>query len=155
MLFRSLASQGVQDKLSAKMTSLKTKLENVEISDEDGDRIMTELMEGYTKFAKENNYPTTQQMQQDFQEYPSTPEAQKIINSTVAKSMDTSALEKNLAAVMSGYTAKAVASMSEKLVSGMMTNYMKSMGSLDFSKAFKIDTDAFADAMGIDRKSVV
>ena len=144
-----LASQGVQDKLSAKMTSLKTKLENVEISDEDGDRIMTELMEGYAKFAKENNYPTTQQMQQDFQEYLSTPEAQKIINSTVAKSMDTSALEKNLAAAMSGYTAKAVASMSEKLVSGMMTNYMKSMGSLDFSKAFKIDTDAFADAMGM------
>ena len=144
-----LASQGVQDKLSAKMTSLKTKLENVEISDEDGDRIMTELMEGYAKFAKENNYPTTQQMQQDFQEYLSTPEAQKIINSTVAKSMDTSALEKNLATAMSGYTAKAVASMSEKLVSGMMTNYMKSMGSLDFSKAFKIDTDAFADAMGM------
>ena len=144
-----LASQGVQDKLSAKMTSLKTKLENVEISDEDGDRIMTELMEGYAKFAKENNYPTTQQMQQDFQEYLSTPEAQKIINSTVAKSMDTSALEKNLAAAMSGYTAKAVASMSEKLVSGMMTNYMKSMGSLDFSKAFKINTDAFADAMGM------
>ena len=110
---------------------------------------MTELMEGYAKFAKENNYPTTQQMQQDFQEYLSTPEAQKIINSTVAKSMDTSALEKNLAAAMSGYTAKAVASMSEKLVSGMMTNYMKSMGSLDFSKAFKIDTDAFADAMGM------
>ena len=144
-----LASQGVQDKLSAKMTSLKTKLENVEISDEDGERIMTELMEGYAKFAKENNYPTTQQMQQDFQEYLSTPEAQKIINSTVAKSMDTSALEKNLAAAMSGYTAKAVASMSEKLVSGMMTSYMKSMGSLDFSKAFKIDTDAFADAMGM------
>ena len=48
------------------MTSLKTKLENVEISDEDGERIMTELMEGYAKFAKENNYPTTQQMQQDF-----------------------------------------------------------------------------------------
>ena len=144
-----LASQGVQDKLFAKMTSLKTKLENVEISDEDGDRIMTELMEGYAKFAKDNNYPTTQQMQQDFQEYLSTPEAQKIINSTVAKSMDTSALEKNLAAAMSGYTAKAVASMSEKLVSGMMTNYMKSMGSLDFSKAFKIDTDAFADAMGM------
>ena len=39
--------------------------------------------------------------------------------------------------------------MSEKLVSGMMTSYMKSMGSLDFSKAFKIDTDAFADAMGM------
>ena len=50
---------------------------------------------------------------------------------------------------MSVYTAKAVASMSEKLVSGMMTNYMKSMGKLDFSKAFKIDTDAFADAMGM------
>ncbi|MDO4383776.1 MAG: ABC transporter ATP-binding protein/permease [Eubacteriales bacterium] len=144
-----LSSSEVSQKLSGKESELKEKLENIEVTDAESQKILDDLVVGYAKFAKENNYPTTEEMAADFQKYLTTDEAQGIINMAVAKSMDTSQLEKTMAATMTQYSSKAVASMAEKLVSGMMTNYMKSMGSLDFSKAFKVNTDAFADALGM------
>lgn len=144
-----LASAEVSQKLSGKESELKAKLENIEVTDAESQKVLDDLVAGYGTFAKDNNYPTTSEMAADFQKYLTTDEAQALINMTVAKSMDTSELQKTLAQTMTQYSSQAVAGMAEKLVSGMMTSYMKNMGNLDFSKVFQINTDAFADAMGM------
>ena len=144
-----LATSEVTDKLSGKETEIRNSLKDVTVTDEQSEKITKELLEGYETYAKENNYPTSSQMIKDFNTYLGTEEAQNMINSAVAKSMDTSALEKNLAQAMSSYTSQAVATVSQNLVSGMMTSYMKNMGNLDFSKVLTINTDAFADAISV------
>ena len=144
-----LATSEVTNKLSGKESEIKSALKDITISDSQSEKISKELLEGYEKYAKENNTPTYSQMIKDFNTYLGTDEAQKMINSAVEKSMDTSALEKNLAQAMSSYTSQAVATVSENLVSGMMTSYMKNMGNLDFSKVLTVNTDAFANAISV------
>ncbi len=144
-----LATSEVTNKLSGKESEIKSALKDITISDSQSEKISKELLEGYEKYAKENNTPTYSQMIKDFNTYLGTDEAQKMISSAVEKSMDTSALEKNLAQAMSSYTSQAVATVSENLVSGMMTSYMKNMGNLDFSKVLTVNTDAFANAISV------
>ncbi len=144
-----LATSEVTNKLSGKENEIKSALKDITISDSQSEKISKELLEGYEKYAKENNTPTYSQMIKDFNTYLGTDEAQKMISSAVEKSMDTSALEKNLAQAMSSYTSQAVATVSENLVSGMMTSYMKNMGNLDFSKVLTVNTDAFANAISV------
>lgn len=144
-----LTSDEVAGKISDQESDLTSKLKDVTVSDEQAAQLRDDLLEGYEAYAKEKGYPTTSQMLQAFQTYLGTEDAQNKMSSALAKSMDTSDLEKNLAQAMSGYTTQAVATVSEKIVSAMMTNYMESMGNLDFSNVLTINTDAFANAISM------
>lgn len=145
-----LSSEEVNNKINAKLNKLNNKLGNITISSSQADKMAEQLLEGYSKYAKEKGLPDAKNILKDYTAYINTERAQNIIKKEISKNIDYSGVEKEIARSMNIYSSKAISAMTGKVMQGIMTNYMKNMGKgIDFSKIFRVDTDAFAKAMNM------
>ena len=134
----------------------------IPVSDEQTNKLMSELSAGYIAYAKQNNQPDPTKFSVSFSAYLQTEEAQGIVMGGVAKSMDTSELEKRMAQTMSGYSAAVSASIAKGMQSMMqavmselgsritkeMENAMSGMGD-KLEDAFSFDEKVFADSISM------
>ena len=155
-----LATDGAQKIIADATGSMMQQMMSVTLSDEEQSKMMAELSAGYTEYAKANGTPDPSKFSDSFAMYLSTPEGQGIIMSAVSKGIDTSAMEKQMAAAMSGYSEAIGAQISAgmqammgavmqevgKKVTDGITSAMGGMGD-KLVDAFTFDADTFASAI--------
>ena len=141
------------------IATLSEKYSYIEISDEDINKLVTDLSTGYDEYAKENSLPELSKFPESFEEYLNTDDGKKVVESEMAEVIDREDVEKQLNGLVSDVTSQyqealsgAVNKMTNSIVSAITGEIVKamqkSMGTLadSMSKAISIDTDAFANA---------
>ncbi len=157
-----LATEGAQTIMAEGTSAVMQQIMSVTLSEESQTKMMQELSEGYKAYASNpaNNAPNPDKLNEAFAVYLSTPEGQGIIMSAVSKGIDTSAMEKQMAAAMSGYSEAIGAQISAgmqammgavmqevgKRVTDGITSAMGGMGD-KLVDAFTFDADTFASAI--------
>lgn len=129
-------------------------LEHVELTAEDIEPIVNDLISGYTKYAQENNLPDITKIGESFSGYLSTEEARSVITKAAADAIDTSELEAAAADMMSSFgtqIADAIKSVMDQVVSSITTGITEAMSSMSKSleTAFAFDPNAFANAIHV------
>ncbi|MBQ9200411.1 MAG: ABC transporter ATP-binding protein/permease [Lachnospiraceae bacterium] len=155
-----LATEEAQGIINQAENSMINNLMLISVSDEQINKLMTELYAGYITYAAQNNMPDPTKLLPSFSDYLSTPEASAIIMDGVSKSLDTSELENRMTQTMGNYSKE----ISEQLAKGMenmmqsamealgsriktgMENAMGNMGE-SLENAFSFDEKAFAEAI--------
>ncbi len=152
-------AQGI---MSGASDAILARLLSIPVSETQQNLLMTKLSAGYIAFAQANNKPDPTKLSASFSNYMATEEAQGIIMAGVAKSMDTSELEKRMAQMMAGYSAEIAKSISTGMetmmqavmkelggrISSAMEQAMGNMGE-KLENAFSFDEKAFAEAISL------
>ena len=82
--------------LSDGLEELRSKLKNVEITDEEINALTSDLVKAYEVYADEHSLPSASYILNSFQRYLGTDEAQELIMKTVSESVDASGLENSI-----------------------------------------------------------
>lgn len=130
---------------------LKQEIENIikengelTITQEQMQKIMTNLLKGYEDYAKENNFVDIKDLDKYLTQYLASEEAKKIISNHLTKLVQSQNLDKQISKIMQKYMSSVMKTMSKSLEKEMtksIKNLSKSMAS-----AFSIDEKAFAKA---------
>lgn len=165
-LKKYLADEATQKAISDAAATIIGKFQNIEISSDDINGLVSALASGYTTYAEANSLPDPTKLTQSFASYLSSSEVQTMLTESAASMIDTSALEakleselssamNSLASALSTQVGNAmktvIASVSaqlEKTISAAMTNYMNSLQS-SLSGMFQIDPNTFASAISM------
>ena len=165
-LKKYLADEATQKAISDAAATMIGKFQNIEISSDDINGLVSALASGYTTYAEANSLPDPTKLTQSFASYLSSSEVQTMLTESAASMIDTSALEakleselssamNSLASALSTQVGNAmktvIASVSaqlEKTISAAMTNYMNSLQS-SLSGMFQIDPNTFASAISM------
>ena len=155
-----LATDEARGYISQAQTSMINSLVSIPVSDEQANKLMTELAAGYVVYATQNNAPDPSKMVSSFSDYLATPEASNIIAAGVAKSLDTSELEARMAQTMGSYSqalSASIASGMEKMMQSAMgalgsqikTSLESAMGDMGskLENAFSFNEEAFSEAI--------
>ncbi|MBR4514093.1 MAG: ABC transporter ATP-binding protein/permease [Lachnospiraceae bacterium] len=140
--------------------SMIDKLSQVQISEEQLNGIVTQLVAGYTAFAQANGKPDPTKLMDSFSGYMATDQAQGLIMNYVGSSLDTSGLEAKMAETMAKYSSSLASGLSSGIQS-MMEAVMKELGgriqkSMEdamngmgdkLQDAFAFDEEAFSEAI--------
>ena len=154
-----LQTPEVQAILLARAEELQQQLSSITVTEEQLTKVITDLLSDYELYAEENQLPEPSKMEESFREFLATEQARSIISDGVSKVLDTSALEAKAVQVFSRYSSvmanqisammtKVVSSLTDAVTSAIRDNLGNLMESFSESlqDAFKIDTDAFAEA---------
>ncbi|MGN0254631.1 MAG: ATP-binding cassette domain-containing protein [Chordicoccus sp.] len=165
-LKKYLADETTQKAISDAAATMIGKFQNIEISSDDINGLVSALASGYATYAEANSLPDPTKLTQSFASYLSSSEVQTMLTESAASMIDTSALEakleselssamNSLASALSTQVGNAmktvIASVSaqlEKTISAAMTNYMNSLQS-SLSGMFQIDPNTFASAISM------
>ncbi len=148
----------VSEKLSADISQITTSITNFKLSQSDLNEIMTDLSNGYSDYAKENNLPEPSEIANSFSEYLDSKEGKEIISSSLTKSIDTSKLSSKIEEMLSGSSKdfskilqkqieNAMLAISSKLSSSMSKAMSGAMS--DIGNMFNVDPTAFAQAINM------
>lgn len=116
----------------------------ISITEEQMQKIMTNMLKAYEKYAKENNLKDMDQLDKYLSEYLQSKEAKDIITNNISKLIKSQNLEKQISKAMEKYMKTVMNSMSKSLEREMtksINNLSKSMAS-----AISIDEKAFVNA---------
>ncbi len=165
-LKKYLADEATQKAISDAAATMIGKFQNIEISSDDINGLVSALASGYTTYAEANSLPDPTKLTQSFASYLSSSEVQTMLTESAASMIDTSALEakleselssamNSLASALSTQVGNAmktviasVSSQLEKTISAAMSNYMNSLQS-SLSGMFQIDPNTFASAISM------
>ena len=151
-----LESEEGQEILDEQTEIIKEEMaNNIEISLEQSREIAETLLDGYSKYATENNLPDPKLLQKSLTDYLGTDRAKELITYTVTTAINadeiTSAVMSNVAgmtAQMTGQLASGIESALTMVIEMIANNMTKALTSTfeDFGSALSIDNDAFAKA---------
>ena len=123
-----LASEEVAAKINKMSSDINGRLAAIELTEDQVSDIASALYTGYQTYAKENKLPDPQYVLGSFSEYMNTDDAKKTLSAAVAKSVDTTALQKK-ATQMVGGMSSSVEKQFSGLVSSLSTALQKQLGS--------------------------
>ena len=155
-----MASADAQAIITGAAASMVGKLSQIQISDEQINTIVVQLVAGYTAYAQQNGKPDPTRLMDSFSGYMSTDQAQGLIMNYVGSSLDTSGLEAKMAETMAKYSSSLASGLSSGIQS-MMQAVMTELGSRiqksmetamgdmgqKFEEAFTFDEEAFSEAI--------
>ena len=154
-----LQTPEVQAILLARTEELQQQAASIPVTEEQLERIITDLLSGYEVYAEENSLPEPSKLEDSFREFMATEQARRIIADGVSRVLDTSALEAKATQMFSRYSAamagqisgmmtKLVSSLTDAVSSAIRRNLGSLMESLsqNLMDAFSIDTEQFAKA---------
>lgn len=129
--------------------------DSIDLTLEQTKNIAEALLEGYGKYATENNLPDPNLIRDSLTEYLSTDRAKELITYTVTSSINADEITSTVMSNVSGMTAQMTGQLASGIESAMgmvieriaynMTNALQSTFE-DFGSALSIDEDAFAKA---------
>ena len=129
--------------------------DNIDLTLEQTKNIAEALLEGYGKYATENNLPDPNLIRDSLIEYLGTDRAKELITYTVTSSINADEITSTVMSNVSGMTAQMTGQLASGIESAMgmvieriaynMTNALQSTFE-DFGSALSIDEDAFAKA---------
>ncbi|MBR3036334.1 MAG: ABC transporter ATP-binding protein/permease [Lachnospiraceae bacterium] len=157
-----LASEEGTEALRAGAEALIARLSEISIPEEKVRALGESLVTGYDAYAEENGAPVLEKFSESFEAYLNSEGAQKLISEEVQRSVDTSELEKRIAATVSQFSSS-MASGIQNMITSVMQQVMntvsqkiadavpKMMESFteELGNSFQFDQDAFAEAMGM------
>ena len=134
---------------------LREIIDNIDITPEQAQAISQALLEGYSKYATENNLPDPNALEASLKEYMDTDRAKNMITYVVSTSVNTDEIMSTIMSNISGMTSDMVGQIAtgiesaltmvvERLASNMTTALQNTFS--DFGSALTIDQDAFAEA---------
>lgn len=116
----------------------------INITQEQLNKIMTKILEGYEEYAKENNLVEISDLDKYLKEYLESEEAKKIISNNLTKIIQSQNLDKQISKIMEKYMSTVMKSMSKSLEREMTASITKLSKSM--ANAISIDEKAFASA---------
>ena len=157
-----MGSTDAQAIILSSASSMLGKLSEVQISDEQINGIVNQLVSGYTAYAQKNGKPDPTKLMDSFSGYMSTEQAQALIMNYVGSSLDTSGLEAKMAETMAKYSSSLASGLSSG-IQNMMTAVMTEIGSRiqksmedamggmgdKLQDAFSFDEEAFSEAINM------
>ncbi len=141
--------------------------QDIEITDAQLQKLVTELTEGYQKYAEQNGYPEPSQMGAYFAEYLQTEDAARRLSEGISAMLDTDALKGQIAAALQQYMEQVFTSYSKALSKALETQVASAMQQItdqlaaameqvmqqaftqvgtQLQDAFNVDGNAFAEA---------
>ncbi len=149
-----MQTEEAQALVSGLAADLIAAMENVELTGEDIQPILEDLINGYTKYAQENDLPDITKITESFTGYLSSEEASAVIAKAASEAIDTSGLEAAAADMMSEFGTQigdAIKSVMDQVVSSITTGITEAMSSMSSSleNAFTFDSSAFANAIHV------
>ena len=154
-----LLSDTGSQRVAEALAILQEKYGDIEIPEEDVQKLITTITEGYEAYAEENEKPQPSKFNASFEEYMETDEGKKLIEEELGSAVDQEKLNEQIQAaaakVMAQYQGAATEAMQsvtdtimQAIVREIMVAMQKSMGSLaeSMADAISFDTDAFSRA---------
>ena len=141
------------------IATLSEKYSDIEISDEDINKLVTDLSTGYDEYAKANSLPELSKLSESFDTYLNSEGGKKTVETEMAEVVDKEDVEKQLNGLvsdvasqyqtaLSGTMNKMTASIMSAITDEIVKAMQKSMGTLaeSMADAISIDTNAFSNA---------
>ena len=145
--------------IQAHLQVMQEQAAGVVVTEEQLETLVSDLLEGYGDFARENELPDPARLEDSFRAFMETKKAKKIISQAMSEVLDTSELEKTAAKLFSRYSetmGREISSMLGKVVDALIQTIsdtiQQNLGVLlesfarNLMDAFKMDADALADA---------
>lgn len=139
-----LASSDVQGKIMAGMPQL---FSNVEISTTDQQKLVNDLVTGYTVYAQANGTPDPTKMTDSFNTWLATPQGQAVLNASIYSAVDMQSLGNSIEASSQAQSAAYSAA-----INTMVQNAMTQMMS-QIPNAISIDPDVMSSAFTMNMDS--
>ncbi len=154
-----LNSGAVQQKLQSYIAELQNRLQNISISQDQLNEILSHIANGYDAYADANGFASTESVMNGFASYLSSDQGKALIQEAADQIVDSRKLESNISNLMketmnsagsaiSGQMGNAISaimnSISNSLASSLSTGMSNLMGNME--NAFSIDPKALASA---------
>ena len=146
-LLEYINSKEVEEIIRKEIESAIKENGKVVITEEQMKNIMTKVLNGFEEYAKQNNIPNAEKLEEYLEEYMQSEELKNIITTKLTKIIQEQNLEKQISDIMNNYMQSAMAQISKSLE----TEISKSIASLSKSmaNAIRIDEQTFASAFKI------
>lgn len=157
-----LQTEQGQTRVTEALAQLQAKLGDIELTEEDIQKILTTLSEGYEAYAKEHNLPDPELLSKSLMDFMSSKQGQKILSEQIPKVVNTKEIEaqvtkiveRNMAGVSTNL-ANTISSVMQNVMSQVVTqiantmqNAMGSMAS-NMANAISFDADVFTRAFSM------
>lgn len=170
LLLEYLSTGEAQELISEWMAEYIPDADSFTVTPEQLEKLAKDLADGYQAYAAAGGLPDPSRMGEYFADYMNSEKAQTILSQGVASMVDTSGLQEQLAASMSGYMKELMGSFSESMGDAMkkgmasvmeqimeqiadniqdaMEEVVRKLGD-NLADAFQIDPDDFAEAFSM------
>ena len=146
-LLEYLNSKEAQDIIKSEIEKAMKENGSITITQEQLRKILLKVIDGFKKYAEENNIPNVEKLEEYLEEYLQSDEAKNIITNNLMKIIKSQNLEEQLTNIMTEYIKSAMTSISNGL-EVEITNSMKNL-SKSIVNSIRIDGNAFKNAFKI------
>ena len=140
-----LKSPEVSQKLQQQIQEMIKENGELTLTEEQMKSILTNILNDYKEYAKENNLPDITKFNEYFMDYLESETAKEIISNSISDIIKEQNLEEQISKIMEDYMKTVMTSMGKTLEEEMKTSISKLSSSM--ANAIRIDTQAFADAI--------
>ena len=144
-LSQYLQSKEVSELLKKEIEEAIKENGELTITQEQMQKIMTNILKGFEEYAKENNLPDITQFDKYLMDYLKSEEAKQIISSSLSNIIKSQNLDAQISTIIENYMKSVMNSMSDSIAKEMKSSITKLSTSM--ANAISIDTDAFAGAI--------
>ena len=139
-----LKSKEVTELINKKIQEIIKENGSLNISQEQMQEILTEVLVGYNKYVEDNELVSSEDLSKYLTEYLNSSKAKEIITNNLTEIVKSQNLEEQISNIMTKYMQSTMTTMSKGLEKEMQSSIAKLSKSM--SNAFSFDTNAFAGA---------
>ena len=143
-LLEYLQSKEVSELLNKKIQEIIKENGSLNITQEQMQDILTEILQGYEKYATDNDLITVEDLNKYIIEYINSEEAQNIITNNLTQIIKAQNIDEQISSIIEKYMQTAISSMSSSLQKEMQSSIQNLSRSI--SSAIRIDESAFVGA---------
>ena len=140
-----LKSPEVSQKLQQQIQEMIKENGELTLTEEQMKSILTNILNDYKEYAKENNLPDITKFNEYFMDYLESETAKEIISNSISDIIKEQDLEEQISKIMEDYMKTVMTSMGKTLEEEMKTSISKLSSSM--ANAISVDTQAFAGAI--------
>ena len=140
-----LKSPEVSQKLQQQIQEMIKENGELTLTEEQMKSILTNILNDYKEYAKENNLPDITKFNEYFMDYLESETAKEIISNSISHIIKEQDLEEQISKIMEDYMKTVMTSMGKTLEEEMKTSISKLSSSM--ANAISVDTQAFAGAI--------
>lgn len=144
-LTQYLQSKEASELLKKEIEEIIKENGNLTITQEQMQKIITNVLKGYNEYAEKNNLPNIEQFEKYITDYLQSEEAKQVISTSLLKIVKSQDLDKQISSIVETYMKNVMTTMGRNLqreIKTKMTSLSKSI-----TNAFSIDGDAFVNAI--------
>ena len=143
-LIEYLQSEEASELLNKEIQEIIRENGSLTITQEQMQKIMTNILKGYEKYVEENELISADQLGKYLVEYFRTEEAQKIISNNLSQIIKSQDLDKQISSIMEKYLQTVMSTMSKSLTKEVQSSIAKLSKSM--ASAISMDANAFTSA---------